>query len=378
MAKIVLSGYFGFNNAGDEAILYAMLKTLKKIDPELEITVLTHDPEKTQKQYAEMGIKIVNRWKIFEVIPALFRCDLLLSGGGSLFQDVSSSNSPLYYLGIILLAKLFDKPVMIYAQGIGPLRKKRNRRLTSWILNAVNKITVRDQESKEDLIELGIQQEIIVTADAVLALNTQEIEGKRGQEILKRYELKREEGEKLLGVYLRPWEKNEYLLPLVEALNAMLEKNWKIVFVPMHFPGDIPVAKEAAHLLNNHQGIILREGYSPEELLSITKNFDLVVGMRLHSLIMAGVAGVPMVGLSYDHKVDRFLRQAGQVALLSVNNLNAQNLVEMLTWVDSQREEIIKELEIRKQSMYQKAWQTARIAVSMLENPNSGGEQRES
>jgi polysaccharide pyruvyl transferase WcaK-like protein len=138
------------------------------------------------------------------------------------------------------------------------------------------------------------------------------------------------------------------------------------------------VAKEAAHLLNNHQGIILREGYSPEELLSITKNFDLVVGMRLHSLIMAGVAGVPMVGLSYDHKVDRFLRQAGQVALLSVNNLNAQNLVEMLTWVDSQREEIIKELEIRKQSMYQKAWQTARIAVSMLENPNSGGEQRES
>ena len=107
----------------------------------------------------------------------------------------------------------------------------------------VNKITVRDQESKEDLIELGIQQEIIVTADAVLALQKQEIEEKPGQEILKRYEIKREEGE-LLGVYLRPWEKNEYLLPLVEALNAMMEKNWKIVFVPMHFPGDIPVAKE--------------------------------------------------------------------------------------------------------------------------------------
>lgn len=378
MAKIVLSGYFGFNNAGDEAILYAMLKTLKKIEPELEITVLTHDPEKTLKQYAGMGIKVANRWKIFEVIPALFRCDLLLSGGGSLFQDVSSSNSPLYYLGIIFLARLFDKPVMLYAQGIGPLKKKRNRRLASWILNMVNKITVRDQESKEDLIELGIQQEIIVTADAVLALQKQEIEEKPGQEILKRYEIKREEGEKLLGVYLRPWEKNEYLLPLVEALNAMMEKNWKIVFVPMHFPGDIPVAKEAVHLLNNHQGVILRETYSPEEMISITKNFDLVVGMRLHSLIMAVVAGVPMVGLSYDPKVERFLRQAGQVALLSVNNLNAQNLVEMLTWADSQREEIIKELDLRIPSMYQKAWQTARIAVSMLENPDSGGEKGES
>jgi len=378
MARIVLSGYFGFNNSGDEAILYAMLKTLKNIEPELEIIVLTNDPEKTQKQFAGMGIKTVNRWKIFEVIPALFRCDLLLSGGGSLFQDVSSNNSPLYYLGIIFLAKFFDKPVMVYAQGIGPLRKKRNRRLTSWILNTVNKITVRDQESKEDLIELGIQQEIVVTADAVLALHKQEIEEKPGQEILKRYEIKREEGEKLLGVYLRPWEKNEYLLPLVEALNTLLEQNWKIVFVPMQFPGDISVAKEAVQLLNNHQGIILREGYSPDEMISITKNFDLVVGMRLHSLIMAMVAGVPMVGLSYDPKVDRFLKQAGQVALLSVSNLSAQNLVEMLTWADSQREEIIKELEMRIQSMYQKAWQTARIAMSILENPDSGGEKRES
>jgi polysaccharide pyruvyl transferase WcaK-like protein len=98
------------------------------------------------------------------------------------------------------------------------------------------------------------------------------------------------------------------------------------------------------------------------------------VGMRLHALIMAAVAGVPMVGLSYDPKVDRFLRQAGQVSLLSVNNLQAQPLVEVLTWVDGQRAEIIRELDKRTEVMYQKAWQTARIAMSMLENSTSGGE----
>jgi polysaccharide pyruvyl transferase CsaB len=373
MAKIVLSGYFGFNNAGDEAILYAMIKTLKQIDAELEITVLSHDPEKTKKQYSEVGINVLNRWKIFEVLKALARCDLLISGGGSLLQDVSSSNSPLYYLGIILLAKFLDKPIMIYAQGIGPLKKKRNRRLTAWLLNGVNKITVRDQESKEDLAAMGIQQEIIVTADPVLGLNKKEVDEKLGREILERYGLTRSEDEKLLGVYLRPWGKNEYLPALIEALNQMLKKGWQIVFVPMQFPGDIPVAREALHLLHNHQGLLLKEGYSPEELLSLTKNFDLIVGMRLHSLIMAVVAGVPMVGLSYDPKVDRFLRQAGQVALLSVNNLNAQALEEILVWTDGQREEIIKELGIRIEVMYQKAWQTARIAISLLENLNSGG-----
>lgn len=380
MAKLVLSGYFGFNNAGDEAILYAMLKTFKKIEPELEITVLSHDPERTRKQFAaEAGIQAVNRWKLFDVIRALWHCDLLLSGGGSLLQDVTGSNSPLYYLGIIFLAKLFDKPVMIYAQGIGPLKKKRNRRLTTWLLNAANRITVRDQESKEDLIEMGIQREIIVTADALLALNKKDVEEKPGREILERYEIKREEGEKLLGVYLRSWEKDEFVAPLVEALNEMLEKGWKLVFVPMQFPRDIQVARETVRLLNNHQGVILKDSYSPEELLSLTKNFDLIVGMRLHSLIMATVVGVPMVGLSYDHKVDRFLRQAGQVvALLPVNNLHAQNLVEMLTWTDSQREEIITELELRTQTMYQKAWQTARIAMSLLENSDREGGNSES
>jgi polysaccharide pyruvyl transferase CsaB len=374
MAKIVLSGYFGFNNAGDEAILYAIIKTLKQIEPELEIVVLSHNPKKTKKQYSEMGISVLNRWKIFEVIRALSSCDLLLSGGGSLLQDVSSSNSPLYYLGVIFLAKFLDKPVMIYAQGIGPLQRKRNRRITTWLLNWVNKITVRDEESKKDLEAMGVQQEIIVTADPVLGFNKTEVDEKLGREILERYELKWGEEEKLLGVYLRPWDKNDYLLPLVEALNQMVEKGWQIVFVPMQFPGDIPVAREAIHLLSDHQAVLLKEDYSAEELLSLTKNFDLIVGMRLHSLIMAAVAGVPMVGLSYDHKVDRFLRQAGQVSFLSVNNLHAQPLVEVLTWVDGQREEIIKELDRRTQAMYQKAWQTARIAMSMLENPASGGE----
>ncbi|MDD4666259.1 MAG: polysaccharide pyruvyl transferase family protein, partial [Clostridia bacterium] len=243
----------------------------------------------------------------------------------------------------------------------------------AWLLNGVNKITVRDQESKEDLVAMGIQQEIIVTADPVLGLNKKEVDEKLGREILERYGLTRDKEEKLLGVYLRPWGKNEYLPALIEALNQMLKKGWQIVFVPMQFPGDIPVAREALHLLHNHQGLLLKEGYSPEELLSLTKNFDLIVGMRLHSLIMAVVAGVPMVGLSYDPKVDRFLRQAGQVALLSVNNLNAQALEEILVWTDGQREEIIKELGIRIEVMYQKAWQTARIAISLLENLNSGG-----
>jgi polysaccharide pyruvyl transferase CsaB len=280
----------------------------------------------------------------------------------------------LYYLGIIFLAKFLEKPVMIYAQGVGPLKKNRNKKLTAWLLNKVNRITVRDQESKDDLLAMGVQQKITVTADPVLSLDKGGVNEKLGWEILERYGIKKEEEQKLLGVYLRSWGKNAYLSDLADALNKMSEKGWKIVFVPMQFPGDITVAKEAEQLLINDSVVILRENYTPEEIISITKNFDLIVGMRLHSLIMAAVAGVPIVGLSYDPKVDRFLHQVGQIALISVNNLKAQTLLEMLTWTDEKRDDIVVEMETRTQVMYQKAWQTARIAMNLIKDFDSGGE----
>ena len=142
--------------------------------------------------------------------------------------------------------------------------------------------------------------------------------------------------------------------------------------MPMHFPMDITIAREAARLLSDYNPVILKERYSPAEILSLTGNFDLVLGMRLHSLIMAAVSGVPLVGLSYDHKIDRLLRQIGQVALFSTNNLDAQRLAEMLTWTDQNRGDLLKEMDSRLQTMYQKAWTTARIAISMLEESGAG------
>lgn len=396
MAKIVLSGYYGFNNLGDDAILYTMIRTLKEIEPTLEITILAHNPDNMRKYINEEGIIAVNRWSVRDVFRAISRCDLFISGGGSLLQDVSSANGILYYLGLIGLARWLEKPVLIYAQGIGPVLRTRNKRLTGWILNAVNRISVRDQESKEDLVAMGVQQEITVTADPVFCLYKQKADPKIGLGILQRYGLlgqkkeaeampdaenqgkdeiqekdEKQEKQKLLGVYLRPWHKNEYLPALVDALRQMAEKGWKLVFVPMHFPGDITIAREAARLLSDYHPVILKERYSPVEILSLTSNFDLVLGMRLHSLIMAGVSGVPLVGLSYDHKIDRFLRQIGQVALFSTNNLDAQRLAEMLTWTDQNREDLLKEMDSRVQVMYQKAWSTARIAMSMLEGSST-------
>ena len=123
---IVLSGYYGFANSGDEAVLHALVQALREEAREagifLRIIVLSGNPAQTQRMH---GVEAVHRMRPWTVIKALWRADALVSGGGSLLQDVTSARSMRYYLGIIRLALWLRKPVFIYAQGIGPIRNAR-------------------------------------------------------------------------------------------------------------------------------------------------------------------------------------------------------------------------------------------------------------
>lgn len=123
MKNIVISGYYGQLNTGDEAILRVLVDKLKeyerKSNSSLNIVVLSSRPELTAKLY---NVEAVNRKKIPSVIKAIKRCDIFISGGGSLFQNETSNRSLYYYLFQIFLAKLFGKKVFIFSQGIGPIK----------------------------------------------------------------------------------------------------------------------------------------------------------------------------------------------------------------------------------------------------------------
>ena len=147
MTRLVISGYYGFGNAGDEAMLAAILEAILEVVPDADITVISGNPGHTA---ANHGVKAIGRFDMFGILNAIGRCDLLISGGGSLLQDVTSKRSLYYYLSIITLATSFGKRVMLYAQGIGPLRRKRARQIVGQVLNKVTMITVRDERSKAE------------------------------------------------------------------------------------------------------------------------------------------------------------------------------------------------------------------------------------
>jgi polysaccharide pyruvyl transferase CsaB len=330
MSRVVISGYYGFGNAGDEAVLAAMLQSLHRHSEQLECAVLSASPAHTRRLH---GVTAFHRARPREVLTALRRCDLFISGGGSLLQDVTSLNSLLFYLAQIRLARAMRRRVMVYAQGIGPLVKPAARRLTASVLKAVDLITVRDEESAAELRRLGVtggRSPVEVTADPVFALDPAPDEF-ASSEIAEA--VGAAGAERLIGISVREWPSLE---PHLEALGHIIrEASAKLDAVPVFFPlqraQDAPVSRRLAE---RSGGVVLPGDYAPGEWLALTGRADLFIGMRLHALIFAALRGVPLVGLSYDPKVTSLLSRLGQSPATSVAGFDGAALEQAIhkTW----------------------------------------------
>lgn len=156
MVNILISGYYGFDNIGDESILRTLVSSLREHIPECSLTVLSHNPASTREKY---GVEAVDRMSPVAILHAVKKCDMLISGGGSLLQDVTSSKSLHYYLSIIRCAEFFHKKVFIYSQGIGPIDRPGNRRAAAAALKRADGIVVRDERSASLLEEIGIARD---------------------------------------------------------------------------------------------------------------------------------------------------------------------------------------------------------------------------
>ncbi|MDE7244702.1 MAG: polysaccharide pyruvyl transferase CsaB [Oscillospiraceae bacterium] len=321
MYKILISGYYGFNNIGDESILRTVIDNLREKLPDVNITVLSQDPAQTAEKY---GVKAARRMSVPDIFRSVRRCDLLLSGGGSLLQDATSGRSILYYLFILRLAQLLGKQTFIYSQGIGPISAPRNRRLTCRVLRRTDGIVVRDAKSRDLLLEIGVPAKLVhVTADPVIRVKKPDLT--QGSAILAREGCPKREGRLTIGWAVKARKPNKTFLQEVEKCILWLreEYNADSVLIPFFHDEDVSVCKAVAERLEGQAGC-LRQKYLSEETLSIIGCMDVLVGVRLHSLIYAAVMGVPMIGVSYDPKVDSFLASIRRPTHFTVNNFTLE------------------------------------------------------
>ncbi|ADQ13947.1 polysaccharide pyruvyl transferase CsaB [Halanaerobium hydrogeniformans] len=329
MNKIVISGYYGFDNLGDEAILAGIISLLKKKNKELKITVLSASPEQSAQRY---GVEAVSRTSIPKILALLKEADLFISGGGSLLQDITGSGSVPYYLGLFWLAKLQNCKTAFYAQGVGPLNKKRSRLLTAFSLNRFDFIGVRDKASQQLLKDIGLKKDIKLTVDPVFALYK--------RENVVRQKIK---GELKIGVSVRPWP-TSYLNELAKGLNGFAQK-YKVGYqlFPMHKGSDEKTSQELKELLDA-DGEIIDLAAEPEAALKEFSLLDLFLGVRLHSLIFALINQIPSLALSYDPKIEGLIDPIDYLPLLKLEGLKAEEVEQKLEQLLSERYTVRKKL----------------------------------
>ena len=295
MTKYVISGYIGFDNFGDEAIAKVLTAHLKSKGAE-KITVLSSNPEKTALLY---GVNSENFLKFFNPI---LESDVLISGGGSLLQDVTSLKSLIYYLAVIVTALVFNKKVIIFAQGFTPFRTKIGKFFTRFILKYCDKIYVRDAKSQEILNEMGISSQHV--SDPVYAIPVLKPEKQEG-----------------IGVQLRGFHTltEEFLKNLARDI-ATCFPNEKINLYSLQDALDLPVIEKFAGMLNeNGCESEIYKNLTVEQAMEEISKLEYLIGMRFHSALVAAKAGVKVLGINYDIKVENLAKSIG-FPLIKMNN----------------------------------------------------------
>lgn len=358
--KIIMSGYFGFSNSGDDAILKSIIESFKSLNPYLNIKVLSKDPVLTEREY---GVAAIDRFKFFDVRKSLKASDMLISGGGSLLQDKTSSRSIWYYLLIMKLAKRYKKKVFVYSNGVGPINKRFNRNITRRVLNKVDYITLRDKDSYDFIKSIGVNNpNIKVLSDPVFNLKEASDENVR-----KKFDINKD----TVLISIRSWMDDEKLISeLSKFLNYLIDEGKDIVFMPMQTPRDTTISEKIAANLNSSK--IIDEKYPVEILMSLMKNADFIVAMRLHAMIYAIHQNLPFIGLSYDPKTETLLKDFDESINIDVDAINYDDLLKAYKYIKDNREDFINKLSVINEENKKKAIEASKLALELLEDDANG------
>lgn len=288
--KVIISGYIGFDNFGDEAILSVLLEDLKA--QSTDITVISSNPDKTKLIH---GVKTVKTFDILSILFNLAKTDVFISGGGSLLQDKTSIKSLMYYLFLIFAAKIFGKKIIIFAQGIGPINNPLARILTKIAIKSAALVSVRDEKSLFLMRGWGIDTDL--QPDPVFNLELPDY-SPMGH----------------VGIQLRSWKylSENFLSQLSKAILDNFSDR-EILLFSLQDSLDYEVCKafqtrlivknpkiKTRIVLNNYPNSI------PENL----KTLEYLIAMRFHACLAALKMGVKTLALNYDEKVEKLAKEA--------------------------------------------------------------------
>jgi polysaccharide pyruvyl transferase CsaB len=309
-------GSYGGRNLGDEAILTGLLADLRARRPDAELLVFSRNPAHTLRAHPSVLAEPWEGISRTDSAQTLARLDLLVLGGGGILYDTEARR----YLRLVIAAQERGLPVCTYAVGAGPLTEAIDCSMVREALAGAKEVTVRDEESKLLLEETGVTRPVTVTGDPAMLLEPEDFSDG----------LLREEGiprdRRLVGISVREpgraaarLDVAGYHRLLAQVGDFLVHRlDASVLFVPMERDDIRHAHGVLSQMTAAGEGRILHGDYPPRQLLGLMRHFDLAVGMRLHFLIFAAMAGIPFLPLPYAGKVFDFAQQVGVPALRGV------------------------------------------------------------
>jgi polysaccharide pyruvyl transferase CsaB len=307
--KILIIGYYGANNTGDEILLKSTIKLLKSIYKSSEIKAITYNVENTELAH---GIRGISRNKFAAIINEVKKSDIVVGGGGSMIQNVTSNRSLIYYLTILKIAKLFNKKVFLLGNGIGPIKGSFPLKMTVDILKSIDAIILRDKDSFKLLDSKGLQN-IYLGNDLAFNLDY--------EKVLDLHPVPRK-----IAINLRNWTyKDDFLYEMKRFVRYLVEKDYTVVFIPFQKGNDDLILKEILASIKSNK-IRLVESEDCEVILKEIASSEIFIGMRLHGLIFSSIVNTPFIGLTYDPKVSSFSEGQGQPYFKTIEEIDFPSL----------------------------------------------------
>ena len=317
MKKLLIVGAYGTGNIGDEALLSGLLNLLQKTNQsknqkKMDVVVFSRTPQETTKLH-HMQAK---RKNLFDFITA----SELILGGGELFQD--RGFMALKYSFLIIAAKILRKKVSLIGIGVSEIVNSVGRFLTKISFKIADNISVRNEKSKKNLFNLGVNRKILVEPD--LSFHLAAISKKEAYSILEREKIMLHPKDFVIGIVLQYiphscWKQQdsfEIAQSFVGVINKMLKNlNCQVIFIPFNkhkdknYDDDVIYGKKIKKLIRNGRFNIISKLYKPQEVKGIIKLFDLIVSTRLHPLIFANSVGVHCIGIDVFEKVKSYCRE---------------------------------------------------------------------
>ncbi len=292
--RVVLSGYYGYGNLGDEALLEVIIAQLRHRFARVEIDVLSATPHETSAQF---GVDATARWNMRAVRDAIGRADVVLSGGGGLLQTATSARSALYYASILREAVKQHRKSMIFAQSIGPL-DFLGKFVVKRMCRNVDRATVRDARSLKLLSSLLPGMPIERTADPVFLYDLPEDVDVRAEGL---------GGQPYAIVSVRKASGfKDGIATIARAVDALYDRHGiRSAFLPLGGAGDAEVSTTVIRSCASAP-MLLPECPLPHAA-AIIRGARVLVGMRLHALVLAARFAVPFLAIPYDPKIGGLL-----------------------------------------------------------------------